>query len=109
VNIRESNRVPELLDTLLTANPYLVVAIASTWSDESAVRRAALESALKDARLKAQSIAAAAGKQLGEVVEVAERPETASVATSAGPAIQYEYLAQPVPLRFSLQVTFLLK
>jgi len=41
-------------------------------SDEATARRATLEAAGKDARVKAETLAAAAGKQIGDPISISE-------------------------------------
>ena len=72
VNVREPGRAGEILDTATKAGGSIAAGFSLKASDESQVRRAALEAAGKDARAKAEALAAAAGKQIGEAVGICE-------------------------------------
>ena len=72
VNVREPGRAGEILDTATKAGATTVGGFSLKASDDGQVRRAALEAAGKDARAKAEALAAAAGKQIGEAVGICE-------------------------------------
>jgi uncharacterized protein len=72
VNVREPGRVGEVVDTAIRAGGSLVGGFSFKVSDEAHARRAVLEAAGKDARAKAETMASAAGKQIGEVVSISE-------------------------------------
>jgi uncharacterized protein YggE len=72
VNVREPGRVGEIADLAARAGITILGAFSFRASDEAAARRAALEAAVKDARLKAEALATAAGKQVGDPVAISE-------------------------------------
>jgi len=72
VTVREPNRVGEILDAITRAGATLVGSFTFRVSDESGARRAALEAAGRDARAKAEALAQAAGKQIGDAVSITE-------------------------------------
>jgi uncharacterized protein len=72
VNVREPGRAGEILDAATKAGATIAGGFSLKASDESQARRAALEAAGKDARAKAEALAAAAGKQIGEAVGICE-------------------------------------
>lgn len=72
VNVREAGRVGEVADAAVKSGATLLGAFSLRVSDEAGARRAALEAAGKDARAKAETLASAAGKQLGDPIAIAE-------------------------------------
>jgi len=92
VNVREASRVGEAADAAARSGATILGAFRLRPSDESAARRAALEAAGKDARMKAEVLAAAAGKQIGELVAISED----IVATNG----MYSALRMTMPLAF---------
>jgi uncharacterized protein len=72
VTVREAARVGEIADALTKAGANLIGAVSYSAADESSARKSVLEAAGKDARTKAETLAAASGKQLGEPVHIAE-------------------------------------
>jgi uncharacterized protein len=72
VNVREHGRTGEIADAAARAGASILGSFRFRGADEASARRAALEAAGKDARMKAEALAAAAGKQLGEPVAIAE-------------------------------------
>jgi uncharacterized protein len=72
INVREAGRVGEVVDTAIRAGGLLVGGFSFKVSDEAHARRAVLEAAGRDARSKAETMASAAGKQIGEVVAISE-------------------------------------
>jgi len=72
VNVREPNRVGEVVDSAARAGAAIVGGFSFKSSDEASARRAALEAAGKDARAKAETLAAAAGKQVGDAISISE-------------------------------------
>jgi uncharacterized protein YggE len=72
VNVREPGRVGDIADAAVRAGGIVVGAFNFRVTDEAAARRAALEAAGKDARAKAETLAAAAGRQLGDAVVITE-------------------------------------
>lgn len=72
ISLQEVNRTGEILDTALGAGAVYCGGQSFGLQDESAVRRAALDAASKDAKSKAEVLAAAMGRQLGKPVMVVE-------------------------------------
>jgi hypothetical protein len=72
VNVRDAARAGDVADAAAKTGATLLGGFALRASDESGARRSALEAAGKDARSKAEALAAAAGKQLGDPIAVAE-------------------------------------
>jgi uncharacterized protein YggE len=71
--VRDLARTGEIADAVVRAGATVATSsIAFRPSDESTARKAALEAAGKDARAKAEALAAAAGKQLGDPVAISE-------------------------------------
>jgi uncharacterized protein YggE len=69
---RDPARVGDIADAAARAGATLIGSFSFKASDEAATRRAVLEAAGKDARAKAETLATAAGKQLGDPVAVSE-------------------------------------
>jgi len=72
VNVREPGRAGEIVDAATKAGAAVAGMFSLKAADESQARKAALEAAGKDARAKAEALAAAAGKQIGEAVAIHE-------------------------------------
>lgn len=72
VNVREPGRAGEISDATVRAGATVIGGVRFRPADEASARRAVLEAAAKDARLKAETLAAAAGKQLGDPVAITE-------------------------------------
>lgn len=72
VGIREAARAGEIADTLAKAGATLVGGLSYHAADEAGARKSALEAAGKDARAKAETLAATAGKQLGDPLNICE-------------------------------------
>jgi len=72
VNVRDAARAGEIADALAKAGATLMGGLAYHAADEAGARRAALEAAGKDARSKAETLAATAGKQLGDPLSISE-------------------------------------
>ena len=66
VSVREAARAGQAADALVKAGANLVGGVSYKAADESVARRSVLEAAGKDARAKAEALAAGAGKQLGD-------------------------------------------
>jgi uncharacterized protein len=71
VSLRDASRSGELLDAAIGAGANFCIGLSFRLRDESTVRRATLEAASKDAQAKAETVAAAVGKRLGDPVTVA--------------------------------------
>jgi len=72
VNVREPGRAGELADTAVRAGATVFGGVRFRPADEASARRAALEAAAKDARLKAEALASVSGKKLGDPVSITE-------------------------------------
>ena len=72
VNVREPGRVGEIVDAAIRAGGILTGGFSFKVSDEDHARRAVLEAAGRDARAKAETLASAAGKQVGDPVAISE-------------------------------------
>jgi uncharacterized protein YggE len=92
VVVREPGRAGEIVDAAARSGATVAGAFQFRASDEAAARRAAVEAATKDARAKAETLAAAVGKQLGDPVAVSE-----DIIASNG---SYAALRSAVPFAF---------
>ena len=72
VTVREVARVGEVADAAVKTGANILGAFALRAADDSAARRSALEAAGRDARAKAETLAAATGKQLGDALAITE-------------------------------------
>ena len=72
INVREPGRAGEIADAAVRAGATLIGGVRFRAADEASARRAALEAAAKDARLKAEALATASGKQVGDPVAITE-------------------------------------
>lgn len=72
VNVRETARAGEIADTLGKAGAVLASGLTYRAADETATRKSVLEAAARNARAKAETLAAAAGKNLGDPVAISE-------------------------------------
>ena len=72
VTLRELDKLPSLLDTAVAAGANQTYGISFESSQNTAAYDQALAAAAQDALRKASIIAKAIGKQVGEVVEIAE-------------------------------------
>jgi uncharacterized protein YggE len=72
INVREPARIGDAADAAARAGATILGAFRLRATDEPAARRAALEAAGKDARMKAEVLAAASGRQVGEPVAISE-------------------------------------
>jgi len=69
---RDPGRVGEIVDAAARTGATVTGAFQFRPSDEAAARKAAVDAAAKDAKAKAEALAAAVGKQLGDPVAVSE-------------------------------------
>ena len=83
VNTRETARVGEIVDALIKAGATLAGGFCFRVADETGARKSALEAAARDARGKAETLAIAAGKQVGDPVAIFEDIVVANGAYSA--------------------------
>jgi len=72
VSVRDLSRVGEIVDAAARAGGTLTGSVNFRAADESGVRKATLEAAGIDARKKAEALATAAGKQLGDPIAITE-------------------------------------
>ena len=72
INVREAARAGEIADAAVRAGATLIGGVKFRAADEAGARRAALEAAAKDARLKAEALATASGKQVGDPISITE-------------------------------------
>ncbi len=72
VQVRDIARAGDVLDAAMRAGAVIVGTFQVRTSDEANARRSVLEAAGKDARLKAEALASATGKQLGDAIAIAE-------------------------------------
>jgi uncharacterized protein len=102
VSLRDLGRVGEVIDAAARAGGNLRGMVMRS-SDEAAERRAVLALALEDARARAEALAAAAGRELGGVLGLAEefagRRARAEAAGGGGAP-----MAQAEALTFSARV-----
>ena len=72
IQVRDIARAGEVLDAATRAGAVVTGTFQIRTSDEANARRSVLEAAGKDARMKAEALAVAAGKQLGEAIAISE-------------------------------------
>jgi uncharacterized protein YggE len=72
VNVRDTARAGEIVDAVSRAGAIVAGGLLFKASDEAIARRAVLEAAGKDARMRAEALAAAAGKQIGDPISISE-------------------------------------
>ena len=70
--VRDAGRVGEVADVAARAGATVLGSFAFRAADDALARKAALEAAGKDARMKAESLATSVGKQLGDAVAITE-------------------------------------
>jgi uncharacterized protein YggE len=72
ITVREAAKVGEVVDAIVKSGATVLGGFSLRVSDEAAARRATLEAAGKDARAKAEALAASTGRQLGDAIAIAE-------------------------------------
>jgi uncharacterized protein YggE len=72
VTVRDLRRLGDVVDTVARAGATVMGPLGIRVADEGSARRGALEAAGKDARAKAETLAAAAGKQVGDALAITE-------------------------------------
>jgi uncharacterized protein YggE len=72
ITVRDPARAGDTADLAVRTGATLAGPPRFRPADESAGRRAALEAAARDARIKAETLATAAGKQVGDPVSITE-------------------------------------
>jgi uncharacterized protein YggE len=76
ITLHDAHRISEILDAAIRAGANANIGVAMRLKDELAVQRTALEAAVRNAREKAETLAAATGKRLGDALALAEEPGT---------------------------------
>jgi len=72
VIVRDLRRLGEIVDMLTRAGASVTGNMGIRVGDEAVARRSALEAAGKDARAKAETLANAAGRQVGDAIAITE-------------------------------------
>ncbi len=72
VSVREAAHAGEIADALVKAGATLASGLSFHAADEAGARKSALEAAGRDAKAKAETLAATAGKHLGDPVAISE-------------------------------------
>jgi uncharacterized protein len=72
ISLKELGRLGEVIDSCASVGAQLINGVSFRKHNETAVRRAVIEAAAKDARAKGEALAAALGRQLGDLVAIAE-------------------------------------
>jgi len=72
VNVRDPARIGEVTDVVARSGATIASPVRFRPGDEINARKAALEAAAKDAKMKAETIASASGKKVGEPVAISE-------------------------------------
>lgn len=72
VNVREPGRVGEIVDAVVRSGATILGGFSFRVSDEAHARRATLDAAGKDAKAKAEALAASAGRQVGDLIAITE-------------------------------------
>jgi uncharacterized protein YggE len=72
VKVRDISKVGQVLDAALAAGANSVNSVYFTVDDPSAAQEEARTAAVKDAMAKAQTLAAAAGVQVGNIISISE-------------------------------------
>jgi uncharacterized protein YggE len=72
ISVKEAARVGEIVDTAVRAGASAVSPFIFKAPDEANARKSALEAAGKDARAKAEALAAATGRKIGDAISVSE-------------------------------------
>jgi len=72
LTVREPARVGEVADIAVRSGATLASPFRFRAADEATARRSALEAAAKDARMKAETLASASGKKVGDPIAISE-------------------------------------
>jgi uncharacterized protein YggE len=72
VTVRDAARAGEIADAMVTTGATLASGLSFHAGDEAGARKLALDAAVKDACVKAEAVATAAGKKLGDPVGILE-------------------------------------
>jgi uncharacterized protein YggE len=70
--VREAGRVGDVADIIVRTGATLAGPLRFRAADEPNARRAALEAAAKDAKMKAEALATASGKKVGDPIAISE-------------------------------------
>ena len=89
ISTDEIDNIGAYIDAAFAAGANTFDSISFSVSDDSEARKQALELAVKDARQKAEVIAAAAGKQLGKIEEIVEGGQNDYYYNSASGSARY--------------------
>ena len=92
VNVREPARTGEIVDAAVRAGGTIAGAFSLAIADETQARKHALEAAAKDARARAEPLATAIGKKVGDPVAITEEVVASDGALTA--------LRSAIPLGF---------
>lgn len=89
VRTEDMDKIGSYIDAAFAAGANTFDSINFSVKDDSQERNRALELAVKDARSKAEAIAAASGCQLGDVLEISEGSQNVSYYNSASGGAKY--------------------
>lgn len=84
VTLHDPQRMGEVLDAAIGAGANFSSGVTLRVHDEATAQRAALDAAGKDARVKAETLAAAIGKKLGAPLGAVEEPQWGSLGMLGG-------------------------
>lgn len=107
VVVRDLEKVGEVLDVTVSAGANQVYGISFGVADPGKLQIQAEESALDDAKARAQALAARAGVQLGEMLSISENissPPPIIMGRDAAMAAPVAAPVQPGELEFNVQV-----
>ena len=106
VTLSEANRTGEILDAAIRAGANYNIGVVLKLKDVEAAQRAALAAAAHNARCKAEALAAATGKQIGDALAVAEEMNTAVLGGTATNFSIMPVLPGEVSVRMRVRVTY---
>ena len=72
ITLKELSRLGDVIDSCAGAGAQLIGGVSFRKHNDAAVRHAVIEAAARDARAKGEALAAGLGRQLGDLVAVAE-------------------------------------
>lgn len=87
VIVNDMNQIGAIIDAAFSAGANQIMGLNFSRSDDAQLKRQVLQAALRDARGKAEALAAAIGKRLGKVVSIQEGGVSVQV-----PEYQHRYL-----------------
>jgi uncharacterized protein YggE len=88
IAVQDPNRVGEIVDNVTRIGANLAVAIRFLRRDETTIRRALLEEAVRETRQTADRLAAAAGRTAGSAVSICEDFEVYSAQSNGNGNLQ---------------------